>query len=84
MIYNRVKLLRIEKSLSRKDLAAALGVNFQTIGYLERGEYNASLELAFKIAEYFELPLDRVFNPKPFKPLAVELAESPSPKRSSR
>lgn len=84
MIYNRVKLLRIEKTLSRKELAAALGINFQTIGYLERGEYNASLELAFKIAEYFELPLDRVFNSKPFKPLAVELAESPSPKRSPR
>ncbi|MEM7327734.1 MAG: helix-turn-helix transcriptional regulator [Pseudomonadota bacterium] len=84
MIYNRVKLLRIEKSLSRKDLAAALGINFQTIGYLERGEYNASLELAFKIAEYFELPLDKVFNPRPFKPLAVELTETPSPKRSYR
>ena len=60
------------------------GINFQTIGYLERGEYNASLELAFKIAEYFELPLDKVFNPRPFKPLAVELTETPSPKRSYR
>ena len=84
MIYNRVKLLRIERSLSRKELAAALGINFQTIGYLERGEYNASLELAFKIAEFFELPLDMVFNPKPFKPLAVELTETQPSIRSSR
>ncbi len=83
MIYNRVKLLRISKSLSRKELAMSLGVNFQTIGYLERGEYNASLELAFKIAEFFELPLDMVFSPRPFKPLAIELAETQSSVRST-
>ena len=74
MIYNRVKLLRTEKGLSRKALADAVGVNFQTIGYLERGDYNASLELAFKLADYFELPIDRVFSPRPFKTLAEELA----------
>lgn len=74
MIYNRVKLLRIEKGLSRKDLADAVAVNFQTIGYLERGDYNASLELAFKLADFFELPIDQVFSPRPFKTLAEELA----------
>lgn len=74
MIYNRVKILRIARGLSRKQLAEALGVNFQTIGYLERGDYNASLELAFKLADYFELPLDMVFNPKPFQPLTQQLA----------
>lgn len=73
MIYNRVKLLRTEKGLSRKDIADAVGVNFQTIGYLERGDYNASLELAFKLADYFELPLDMVFSPRPFKTLAEQL-----------
>jgi putative transcriptional regulator len=73
MIHNRVKILRVEKGLSRKDLADALGVNFQTIGYLERGDYNASLELAFKLAEFFELPLDMVFSLRPFKPLAQQL-----------
>lgn len=74
MIYNRVKILRIERGLSRKELAAALGVNFQTIGYLERGEYNASLNLAFKLSEFFELPIDMIFNPKPFKSLAEQFA----------
>jgi len=74
MIYNRVKLLRTEKGLSRKEVADAVQVNFQTIGYLERGDYNASLELAFKLAEFFELPIDMVFSPKPFKTLAEELA----------
>jgi len=53
MIYNRVKLLRTEIGVSRKALADAVGVNFQTIGYLERGDYNASLELAFKLADHF-------------------------------
>jgi len=82
MIHNRVKLLRIEKNLSRKELAAAVGVNFQTIGYLERGEYNASLELAFNLATYFELPLEMVFNPNPFKPFAAELAAARKSERS--
>ena len=74
MIYNRVKILRTEKNLSRQQLADAVGVNFQTIGYLERGDYNASLELAFKLADYFELPLEMVFSPRAFKTLAEELA----------
>lgn len=74
MIYNRVKLLRTEKGLSRKDLADAVEVNFQTIGYLERGDYNASLELAFKLADYFDLPIDMVFSPRPFKSLSEQLA----------
>jgi len=74
MIYNRIKMLRTEKGLSRKDLAEAVGVNFQTIGYLERGDYNASLELAFKLAEYFGVPIDMAFSPRPFKTLAEELA----------
>jgi len=74
MIYNRVKLLRTEKGLSRKELADAVEVNFQTIGYLERGDYNASLELAFKLAEYFEVPMEALFSPRPFKPLSEQLA----------
>lgn len=76
MIYNRVKLLRIEKGLSRRDLAEGLGVNFQTIGYLERGDYNASLELAFKMADYFDVPVDQIFSLRPFKTLAERLADA--------
>ena len=74
MIYNRVKLLRTERGLSRKELADAVGVNFQTIGYLERGDYNASLELAFKLADYFEIPMEAMFSPRPFKSIAEQLA----------
>ena len=39
--------------MSRKDLAAAVGVNPQTIGFLERGTYNPSVELALKLAAVF-------------------------------
>lgn len=74
MIYNRIKTLRTERQLSRKELAEAVGVNFQTIGYLERGDYNASLELAFKLAEFFEVPIDMAFSPRPFKTMAEQLA----------
>jgi len=75
MIYNRIKILRTERGLSRKELADAVDVNFQTIGYLERGDYNASLELAFKLAEYFDVPIDMAFSPRPFKTFAEELAD---------
>ena len=47
-IYNRIAILRHERRLSRKELADRVGVNYQTIGYLEREEYNPSLDLAFR------------------------------------
>ena len=69
-IYNRIVILRKEKSLTRKELADKIGVNFQTIGYLEREEYNPSLDLAFRISEVFELPIDIIFSIEPLKPLS--------------
>jgi len=74
-IYNRISVLRAERGLSRKELADAVGVNFQTIGYLERGDYNPSLELAFKLSEYFGLPIEIIFSTKPLKPLSQALFE---------
>ncbi|MFD0734166.1 helix-turn-helix transcriptional regulator [Planotetraspora mira] len=59
-------MLRAERGISRKDLAAALGVHYQTVGYLERGEYSPSLFLALKIAEYFEVPVEVIFSLHPF------------------
>ena len=72
-IYNRISILREEKGISRKELAEKIGVNFQTVGYLERGEYNPSLDLAFRISEYFELPIEFIFSTKPLEPLSREL-----------
>jgi DNA-binding XRE family transcriptional regulator len=75
-LFNRIAVLRAERGLSRQALAAALGINYQTVGYLERGEYNPSLELAFRIAEYVGLPIDAVFSRKPFPPMSTELYAS--------
>jgi len=77
-IHNRIALLRTERGISRKELAAALGVNFQTIGYLERGDFNASLELALKLAAFFEVPTEFLFSLEPF-PTLSELAKSKNP-----
>lgn len=73
IIHNRVKVLRVERGLSRQELAEALGINYQTVGYIERGDYNPSLELAFRIGEYFGLPIEAVFSRQPFRPLSEEL-----------
>ena len=76
MIHNRIKLLRIERDLSRQELADAVGVNYQTIGYLERGDYSASLELSLKLAEFFNLPVEQVFSLRPFAPLSQQLLQN--------
>jgi putative transcriptional regulator len=77
-IYNRLAVLRAERGLSRLNLANAVGVNYQTIGYLERGEYNPSLELAFRLSEFFALPIEAIFSTRPFKPLSQEMYTSRS------
>ncbi len=66
VVHNRIKLLRVERQISRRQLADALGIHYQTVGYLERGEYNASLHLALRIAEYFDVPVEQVFSIKAF------------------
>jgi DNA-binding XRE family transcriptional regulator len=68
-IYNRIPVLRAERGLSRKALAEAIGVNYQTIGYLERGDYNPSLELALRLAEHFQAPVEQIFSLEPFPSL---------------
>jgi putative transcriptional regulator len=65
-VYNRIAMLRAERGVSRRQLADALGVHYQTIGYLERGEYSPSLYLALRIAEYFGIPVEVIFSAEPF------------------
>jgi putative transcriptional regulator len=60
-IPNRIAELREQAGLSRVELARRVGVNPQTIGYLERGEYNPSLVLAFRLADLFELTIEQIF-----------------------
>jgi putative transcriptional regulator len=72
-LYNRLAVLRAERGLSRQELADAVNINYQTIGYLERGEYNPSLELAFRIAELFGVPIEAVFSREPLAPMSARL-----------
>ena len=65
-VHNRIAILRAEQGVTRRELADALGVHYQTVGYLERGEYNPSLNLALRIAEFFGLPVEVVFSTRPF------------------
>jgi putative transcriptional regulator len=66
VVHNRIALLRAEQGVSRRAFADALGVHYQTIGYLERGEYNPSLQLALRIAAFFDIPVELIFSLEPF------------------
>ena len=65
-VHNRIAMLRAERGIGRRELAEALGVHYQTVGYLERGEYAPSLHLALRIAAYFEVSIEVVFSLEPF------------------
>ena len=58
---NRIKELRKEHKITQGELAGAVGVTRQTIISLENGKYNASLQLAYRIARYFNRYIEDVF-----------------------
>ena len=58
---NRLEIIRKQRGVKQEELAAALEVSRQTIGSLENGRYNPSILLAFKIARYFEMPIEEIF-----------------------
>ncbi|MGW6056658.1 helix-turn-helix transcriptional regulator [Streptomyces sp. NPDC055189] len=72
-VHNRLAMVRAERKVSRQSLAEAVGVHYQTIGYIERGQYNPSLDLALKIAGFFGLPVEALFSLEPFRPLTDEV-----------
>ena len=57
----KIQELRKANKISQAELADEMGVTRQTIIWLEKGRYNASLELAFKIARYFGKTIEEVF-----------------------
>ncbi|MBB2921267.1 helix-turn-helix transcriptional regulator [Cellulomonas cellasea] len=65
-VHNRIAALRAERGISRRQLAEALDVHYQTVGYLERGESSPRLHLALRIAEYLEVPVEVIFSTRPF------------------
>jgi putative transcriptional regulator len=60
---NQVREQRIKREMSQAELAAALGVSRQTIISIENGRYLPSLPLAFGIARFFDLTVDKMFDP---------------------
>ena len=60
---NRVREQRAQRGLSQAELAAALGVSRQTVISIEAGRYLPSLPLAFRIARFFDLTVDKMFDP---------------------
>jgi len=65
-VFSRLEEWRLGRGLSRQELADAVSVHYQTIGYLERGEYSPSLALALQIADVLDVPLDQLFSLTPF------------------
>ena len=60
-VANRIEELRTLANLSRQDLADQVGVHYQTIGYIERGEYSPSLVLALRIASVLGASVEDIF-----------------------
>ncbi len=60
-VANRIEELRTQAGLSRQELADQVGVHYQTIGYIERGEYSPSLVLALRIASVLEARVEEIF-----------------------
>ena len=61
---NRVKALRAEREWSQAELAKRLGVSRQTVNAIERGKYDPSLPLAFKLARVFGETIEAMFEPE--------------------
>lgn len=65
-VYSRLEEWRLDRGFTRQELADAVSVHYQTIGYLERGEYSPSLALALQIATVLDVPLEDIFSLHPF------------------
>jgi putative transcriptional regulator len=83
-IYNRIAVFRAERGISRQELADALGINYQTVGFLERGDYNPSLSLAMDVSAFFKVPIDAIFSRAPFRPMSEQIYGDPAIKKRQR
>jgi DNA-binding XRE family transcriptional regulator len=61
-VFNQIEEIRTSLGLSRQELADLVGVHYQTIGYLERGEYSPSLVLALRIAQTLNKEVSEEFS----------------------
>jgi putative transcriptional regulator len=77
-VHNRLAVVRAERGISRAGLARIVGVNPQTIGFIERGDYGPSLEVALRICDHFGLPIEAVFSLSAFTPMSAQLYGNPT------
>ncbi len=61
---NRLKVLRAEQDMTQADLAKSLEVSRQTVNAIEKGKFDPSLPLAFKMAKLFGMPIEEIFMEK--------------------
>ena len=64
---NRLKVLRAERDLTQADLADKVNVSRQTINAIEKGKFDPSLSLAFKMSKLFELSIEAIFENEEIK-----------------
>jgi putative transcriptional regulator len=64
MMRNKIKVFRAMHDLTQEGLADKLKVSRQTVLAIEKGKYDPSLELAFKISEFFKVKIEDVFQYK--------------------
>ena len=58
---NRIKVYRAIKGVTQEQLAKVIGITRQTVIAIEKGNYNPSLELAFKLARFFDTTIEEIF-----------------------
>ena len=68
--YNRIQMLRVERGLSRKELAELVKVHPQTIGFIERRQFNPTIDVALRLSEALGIGLDAIFSREPFQLLS--------------
>lgn len=69
-VHNRIRPLRREAGVSRSEMAKEIGINENTLSVIERGEREPKVRVAWRIADYFDLPLEAVFAEEPMPTLA--------------
>ena len=59
---NRIRVFRAMYNLTQEDLAARIGVTRRTVNAIERGRYSPSIEVAFRMAQLFGVPIEEIFS----------------------
>lgn len=65
-VYNRLKILRVDRGWTHEELATRTGCSRWTVSRIERGDYQPQLELVLLIARTFGVPVEQIFSLEPF------------------